>query len=375
MIKLNYLVIGDIHLGHMNNPTSGIVHSLDMFFDCYKPESMFTDLDIIFIAGDLFDRLLDYGSKEIDIINGWFRRLLGFCHRNQIKLRILEGTPSHDWKQTARLQHTWEQEYKDKVDFAYYDTLAIEYIEKHDVHVLYVPDEWSSSADNTYKQVQELLASNGLDQVDIAVMHGAFNYQLRHTQSPNHHDESNYLDIVKYVISIGHVHSFSINSRIIPQGSFDRVRHGEEEPKGGVRVWIEGNDYRYQFIENRLAHPFITIKIKGTQLEPAIKQIAKRMATIPVNAYVSVKAIASHPVFITFDELQRKYPLHTLTKSVDKEDLPKISAPLIELDYTPITITPDNVVGMVLEEMSVNDLITDEDITYLKDTLTKLLED
>jgi hypothetical protein len=107
-----------------------------------------------------------------------------------------------------------------------------------------------------------------------------------------------------------------------------------------------------------------------------MKQIEKRMTTIPVDAFVSIKAISSHPVFITFDELKRKYPLHTLSKSVDKEDLPAISAEVIEMDYTPITITPDNVVQLVVEEMmTTGEHIPDTDLAYLRDVLTKLLED
>jgi DNA repair exonuclease SbcCD nuclease subunit len=65
MTKLKYLVLSDIHLGSKNNTTAEIINNLDIFFKNYTQDGEFSELDIIFIAGDLFDRLLDMNDQTL----------------------------------------------------------------------------------------------------------------------------------------------------------------------------------------------------------------------------------------------------------------------------------------------------------------------
>ena len=58
-----------------------------------------------------------------------------------IILRILEGTPSHDWKQSKLFIHLNDLT-KAGTDVKYIDSLSIEYIDKFGINVLY-PDEIS----------------------------------------------------------------------------------------------------------------------------------------------------------------------------------------------------------------------------------------
>lgn len=115
-----------------------------------------------------------------------FRKFLRFCKKYNAQLRILEGTPGHDWKQSRRFELI-NEEAKLEVDLKYFDTLSIEYNDVTDLYVLYVPDEWEENPEETLSQVKDLLIANNIDKVDIAVMHDNFEYQLPEiAKAPKH---------------------------------------------------------------------------------------------------------------------------------------------------------------------------------------------
>ena len=52
------------------------------------------------------------------------------------------------------------------------------------------------------------------------------------------HDQEYYNSIVNYYVLVGHDHKFKIYNNILATGSVDRTRHGEEEPKGFMELYI-----------------------------------------------------------------------------------------------------------------------------------------
>lgn len=87
---LEYLVMSDIHLGARSTTADEIIEHLDIFFDRLSDKSPLTKIDILFIAGDLWDDTINFSSDVLGLFLPWFHRLLKWCGRNQIKLRILE---------------------------------------------------------------------------------------------------------------------------------------------------------------------------------------------------------------------------------------------------------------------------------------------
>ena len=81
---LRYLCCSDIHLGHLKTPTQHIINS---FKTTILTEENKT-LDILFINGDLFDRLLDLNTKEVSPILDFFNYLLSYCQVNDILLDL-----------------------------------------------------------------------------------------------------------------------------------------------------------------------------------------------------------------------------------------------------------------------------------------------
>ena len=104
-------------------------------------------------------------------------------------------------------------------------------------------------------------------------MHGMFGYQLPLGVPIHHHDERRYLDLVEGYIFIGHVHTPSRYKRILAQGSYDRLAHGQEEEKGFyiVETSTHGREKdRITFYVNKGAMPFRDVNITGYEFDEAI---------------------------------------------------------------------------------------------------------
>lgn len=354
MIKdaIRYLVLSDIHLGHPRNKTEDIINALNTFFENFTLD---LNIDILFLAGDVFDSLLDFASVESNLATIWIAGLMKYCGKMQIKLRVLKGTPSHDWEQ-SEIFNTLLKAAKFHVDMRYINSLWIEHMDDLDIDILYVPDEWRSDPNITYDEIKVLMAERNIKKTDIAIMHGNFHYQLppQATKIPRH-DEQSYLNIVKYFISIGHVHTSTVYSRILAQGSFDRLTHGEEEPKGGMLCVIyKAGHGEYYFIENRQAKIFKTIKLKSLNVDQCISQIEKATAKIQSDSYVRIKAKKDHPLMIGIDAVKQRFPLFNISKiSTDEEpdSFTLIDTDIAALAYTPIMITQENIVDLMMTEI------------------------
>lgn len=346
--ELHIAEFSDVHLGHANTPTVEILENLRREF----PDTEETGkLDIIWIAGDLLDRLLHVNDPNVIEIKIWATEFLSMCKRRNIVVRALEGTPSHDWKQMRLLlQYT---NVGIGADFRYMDTLSIEYIEKFGIHVLYIPDEWGEP-DDTWLQVVQLLQTNGLEKVDFAIMHGNFTYQLPPIAKAPRHIPERYLSIVRNYIFIGHVHLSSRYERILASGSFDRLAHGEESPKGHWRVSMFSDNRPDQvvFRENRNAKIYRTINCGDLSVEEALKTLEK-VRQLPDGSHVRVAAPKNHPILTSLDVLRKTYPTMHWTSKVT-EDTSTVQTNIL-VDYRStfhqINITQDNLRELVLQRV------------------------
>jgi hypothetical protein len=350
--KLNIAVVSDIHLGHRHNTAERIVANLMTAF----PDNAETaSLDIIFIAGDAFDDILMCNDVDVIWIDRFIVYLLRLCKKHGIELRVLEGTPGHDREQSERFR-TLNELCQIDAPLQYVTELMIEHFPQFSIDVLYVPDEWLGSTDKALAQFKDLLRTKGLEKVDIAIMHGLFAFQLPpHVEAPKHNAEA-YLSLVREKIYIGHDHTYKSYDRITVQGSFDRLTHGYESPKGHVRaLWQHDGTWDQTFIENKNAMRFDTIDCTGLNLEETLAKIDRDTAELPEQSFVRVEGDSDNPIFSDMATLIRKRPLIEWTKLVrhKKEEDP---APLAEADfrYVPIIINRDNLAELVLERIANN---------------------
>lgn len=365
--KLTTISISDIHLGNRLVSADFIIENLNKALP--DNESM-ADVDIIYLAGDVFDQLLHFADDHIDPIQLWIVHLLRLCVKWDILLYVLEGTPSHDRGQSKRFI-TLNEMLDIGAHIRYIDTLHIEYIERFGIHVLFVPDEYHSDNDVTLNEVRDLLALNQIDQVDYAVMHGMFEHQCpRGIMLPTHNAEA-YLALVKKYIFIGHVHQMSQHERILSQGSFDRLCHGEEEDKGFWRVvadYAEDSNDRLTFVVNETAKIFKTINIVGMDKKAATKALDV-VKNIPDYSYTRVMVEKGDLNIPLVDSYVKKYPLLRWKVETAKEKLKSGESKIIqEIIFKPTPINPNTIQELVAKRLKEKNL----DDATIKGTLRVL---
>lgn len=355
-MEIKYLVMSDLHLGHKVNKIENMVNNFYSFFKTYH--NVIKDIDILFIAGDIFDNYIPSYTITYTKITNLLIWLVNWCEEHDVMLRILEGTPSHDWKQISVLTTIMEEfPQLKKFNYKYHSVPTIEYIKKYDINILYVPDQVKPKGEDVLKDVKKLFKQHNLKEVDIAIMHGQFHYQFPRIKLDSSHDEQEYLNMVKHYIHIGHIHTHSSYDRIIAQGSFDRIAHGEEENKGCVVANIDttnrDND-EWMFLVNDKAMRFITLNLNKLEDKEALNIVVKNINILPAHSNIRLhiqkerKGLFNTEVISNL--LDRK---EILLKFIHPEDNKlNIEDKVIEdVIIDTFSITKENILDLVKSEM------------------------
>lgn len=327
---------------------------LRTYFHQFRDDSPFTKLDILFIAGDLFDKALYLSGEDTHTIFRFLKDLMSWCAKHKVRLRVLEGTPSHDRAQFRAFLPMAES--FTTLDFRYIETMCVEAFYDLQVTCLYVPDEFGGSAEASQKLIDKEFQSLGIRQVSFAIMHGMFRYQVPELASDRFkYEEQFFFDRVKGFINIGHVHVFTTFGRILCQGSTDRICHGEEAAKGGIMVtWDPSGDRNFFFIENKSAMVFTTLHVRIKELEEALARVEKRIVGLPDGSHVRIKAAKGHPVLNVLEHLERKYPgliFDRITEEEERERNQLIDTQaVLDTNYVPVNIHAGNIVDMIMAE-------------------------
>lgn len=349
-MDFKYLVLSDIHLGHNLNKTETIVMHLNKFFDKY--DNLIRNVDAIFLAGDVYHRLLTMSSTDAILSTEWLTQLAIFCRTHNIKLRILEGTPAHDVKQCLLFKTTLKN-LKIDIDFKYIGNLYIEHFVEKDIHVLYVPDEYKHKSEDTVKAIKEYYKQIEIAQVDTCIMHGAFRYQIP-AESPSNFSETEMLNLVRYYIHAGHIHTSSIYRRIINQGSFDRLAHGEEESKGGLICSI-GKESSYKRLINTDATMFLTLPVNADDtLESFTErngQLIESLYEKDAPSHLRILVSKHHPMNHSLDELKRIYPYFKWTKkNTEDEEQQVVKSMFKKEEFLVLDINSGNVTDLIRDD-------------------------
>lgn len=344
--EVRVLVANDIHLGHNRVYAGKVIESLERIF-C---EERLRTVSAIVIPGDLFDKRLSFDSEAVHQITFWLEKFLSRCKACNVALRVLEGTPSHDNKQSrwiTLLNDVCEIE----ADVCYYDKITIDVLYPNGPTVLYIPDEVNHDASKTWLQVNEQLREYGLETVDFAFMHGMFTYQepIRTVVS---HDVDRYQSIVKHRIAIGHHHTHTTHGKIVAPGSLERLRHNEEEEKGHYQFSIiNGEVVDELFVINEEATIFKTLDVVGMQFNEVISEI-KKLTHFKAGSHLRLKISRTDPAYASLRELKNQFPhYHITTKGVEAESYTPESGELI--DRPVITaVRPDTIKSLIYEKIT-----------------------
>jgi len=351
-IKFNVLVLSDIHLGHPTNAAVDIIANLDKFMIGYN--KYIKHVNMIILAGDVYDRLLTNGGSTNKAIIRWLIKLALYCKKNNIKLRILEGTPSHDWKQCSTLDVVLKDLNID-IDFKYIDSVYIEHLVDEDIDILYVPDEVNHKASTTLKEVKNLMNEKNLDTVHLAVMHGQFPFQLPNIKLESSHDENAYSELVSGYIVIGHIHKHNYSGKIIAQGSFDRLVHGEEEDKGGVIITLNKyGDSSWIFLKNKYAKIYNTYDYTNENAEVVKERLDEDLKGLRPGSMVRLLVAKNSGLIKHKKEISELYPNLTIKIETKNENdkYTDIAKPIKFEMLDSFSITKDNIVDLMSNEIN-----------------------
>ena len=353
----NILTFSDVHFRHKKTPTKFIIENLTNYVHDYIYKE---PVDCVFIAGDLFDSLMNLNNIELSPIIAWISSFLTLCAERGTAVRALEGTPAHDWKQSRLFNDIIQikPSLKSKLDYAYHDDMAIEYVQKLCMNVLYIPDEYGLTAEYTFQQVLKKMEEHHLSKVDLVIMHGLFDFQEIGPQNvPMNkatHRSIQYLNICNHYVFVGHSHVHTCYKRILVEGSFDRLAHGEESPKGFIAARLESdpkNDEFY-FIENKGAKIYKTIEIRTEDMERCRKQLERHMSKHPAGSHFRLLIKNTNPLYSVVDVITKNYPDYYFTKkSIETKKVPsKIT--IEKVSHDGITINQQTLKGIVVNKIT-----------------------
>ena len=309
--------IGDIHLGHHATPTKHIIRNLDREIT----NALLDEIDLLTLAGDVQDKLLNYNDGDVADIEEWITRLLYRCAERNVVIRVVEGTPSHDRNQSRFFVR--QAVMSDiPVDVAYFDKVAIEHIKALGVTMLYVPDIAYNDPNEVNEKVKLLLLEEQLEHVDFALMHGAFPHQLPDVAEKHTFSEEFFTSVVKHLIFIGDIHTSLPKGKIIASGSFDRLKHKEEEAKGmhKVTVNLDTGVFKATFIENKGAKIYKTVDVRGLSEEALWGVVQKLTVEYPVGSAFSLLSNQVDSIAKAVAVLRSKYSEFKWMVAVEKDD-------------------------------------------------------
>lgn len=341
--KNNYPVIdhcSDVHFFNPKVPTEHIVATMDLFY----PYSAKTKaLDVISIGGDLFDTTILFSDKNAQLVVSWAVRFLKLCAEFDIELWVLEGTPRHD-----RLQSSWlvtlNEAYGINAKVKYFTGITYYYCERINKHVLFIQDELTTDPDLTYQLAVKTIKDVGLEKVDIISMHGMFDYQApENIKIKGIHNSDLYQNLVNDFIVAGHVHKPSFHGKIIVAGSSTRLKHGEEEAKGHVRIeYLNERTFNATFIENKIAMIFSDLVVGEEDIEEQVLLSRLNALHYPEGSHVRV---------VTKQEHSHLFPLSFFTENRRDYNWSKKEIKSNNVDINPI-----------FEELSLEDVAVDIDV-------------
>ena len=252
MDRLTLLAISDIHFGCPRIDPYRLEDKLKKYLFPNIPNSK-----ILFICGDFFDNVITLNSRAAFVAVHLIHELREYCRQVGCDLRVLRGTYTHDRDQPRHFVNGIDPS-DDSVKV--FDSISLEHHEKTGLNILYIPDNHGS--DDIYEDIRKVLQTHNLESADILIHHGYFKHMLPAAllEKGLPHgclEEEKISKYVKGCVLNGHVHISSVYKNVISVGSFDRLAHGEEEPKGLYRIFIENGVYKFEFVENMDATKFL----------------------------------------------------------------------------------------------------------------------
>lgn len=253
-MKLNVKVIADIHLGKKDDKI--LWKELQEVFI-----STITDeLDLLVIAGDLFDRVIKLNEITSNYVFKFIDQLVILSKIHNFKIRIVKGTRSHDFNQLNNFQA-----YEIDDSFGIANEVCDEELFEG-VNVLYIPEEYIEDPEEYYKEYFS-------NKYDLIFFHGMMDFagcsahlsENKNAKTAPTFKSSMIAELSYGPVCGGHIHiGEDYKNKIFYTSSFSRFNFGEPEMKGFIDYTYDTitKDYEVMRIENTLAPEYVTVKLQ-----------------------------------------------------------------------------------------------------------------
>lgn len=250
-------------------------------------------IHFLLLDGDVTDTSMGLGDDAAQVVVSFFVELFKLAEDKGIPIVMLRGTLSHD-RNHLRTIAALHEKYGFKTKLYYVEKLSIGLIEEYDLRIAYVPDNLPyKESDEAIDVLKEQMHTAGWDYVDYAFVHGYFRHVLPEgiPREPPCTFRVEQFSFVKRYVATGHVHTPSQRDNQFYNGSFDRLGHGEEEPKGFMYVIDDGTNAEIHFIENEDATPFITYDLSHLSDDDATTTYGKKIAELDHRKTYHIRVI------------------------------------------------------------------------------------
>jgi hypothetical protein len=322
MATVKGIAINDLHFGIASS-----ARTYDELKKIFLPFVESHDIQIININGDYFDRKLTLTESSTLYAIGFFNDLCEVCLRKGIKLRLVEGTMSHDMMQGSVL----EQAAPDGLDFKFIQSLADEDI--CGMHVLYAPEEYPINSKEFYGpyMAKKYNIIHGHGTWDFLAYKGMIVKAARtDIQTAPVFMYDDWKESLEHgFATFGHIHSRHVmQDKIFYSGSFSAWDYTDISARGFVyyEVDTETGDYKVQFIDNNLCPKFGIIDCASINCDKTIQHIGDLINAIEAAAsqYDFARADLDGLPSDTITALRIKYSVNPKIKTFIKvQDKPE----------------------------------------------------
>ena len=265
-MKVKIAEIGDLHFGIRDSER--LYNELSIFKYFIKTN----DIDIVQFNGDYFDRKMNLGEPASLLGIRFFSEVCEICKEKNIKIRIIEGTESHDLFQ-PRIFTNFA---KDGLDLRFIERAEVEEI--NGLKILYLPEEYPQDSEEYYKEFKN-------QEYNLIFGHGAWDFVSFESMKENGmRKDINTAPVFIWnewkktvphgLIVFGHIHGRNIYkvkkaAKIIYPGAFTRWGFDEISPRGFTYIEYDTDKkyYTYQLIDNTAAPIYQTVDVSSLEID------------------------------------------------------------------------------------------------------------
>ena len=310
-MKTHFAIIGDIHFGIPE--TERLYQELGLFIEFIKNN----EVDVIQINGDYFHRKLSLTESATIRAIEFFNRILEIAVEKKIKIRIIEGTMSHDLMMPEILEEIASHT---DVDFKFIRTCDTEII--NGIDILYIPEEYPLNAeefyhpfrfneDGSYKQYDLIFMHGMLDNTGLSMLENKANSNTEHSAPFFVCDDwVKNIEHGKCFASHYHARQVSKDNKFIYIGSYTAWSFVQVSEKGWGYAVVDSETHNidYSLPVNTLAPHYVDIKIEDLGLD--LEKTSADKIVEAINKYKDDHKIDYFKIFVS-------------TLSIDKLELLK----------------------------------------------------